>query len=125
EVQRLGPPQLRAADHVLDRFERPLLPGRLQSLARLLAEPADVAPPDADGGVLRVRGFLEGAVPLAPRQAGGPHVYACATRVVHEGGWRVEAHRPRVEQAEQKGGGVMRLQIRRRVGDEGEAPGVA
>jgi hypothetical protein len=46
-------------------------------------------------------------------------------RVVHQGGGAVEAHRLRVEQRAQKGGGMVALEPRGGVGDERKARRVA
>jgi hypothetical protein len=87
---------------------------------------AHLPPPHAQRRrVGRVVALLERAARLAERQARRPHLDAAPPRVVHERGHRVEAHRLRVEQRAVERRRVVRLEPRRGVGDEREAPRVA
>ena len=79
---------------------------------------------DASAARLRAAG-LQRAIPVGMIDVRLAHLDAMLVRIAHDLGWRVEAHRLRVQQRAAKTLGIAALEPARRIDEQREARGMA
>ena len=121
KVLHVGLGETGSVGEVLRVDEEALGAGGFNALGRFLAEAADQAQAEPNGGVVLAIARFERAVVVAVVDVDGPYFDLVPPRVLHQLAGAVETQRLRVQQRAQEGGRLVMLEPAADVGEQCEA----